>query len=178
MAVTSLVRPAQSAPVRLCAFDAELHADSVSSWIRSDYEAFFLAPRTRPPITPERIREWSGPGRMQAVLVESGSFAPVAYGELNVMENAAAEFWLGHLIVDPARRGDGYGTRLTRMLLHHAFVRLAAKRVSLVVFYENYAAISAYKAAGMYADGTEQHEFPHYNRSVRLLRMAAQRLDG
>lgn len=173
MAAQPRVQAGQPTALLLAAFDPVRHADAVASWIRSDYEAYLVAPRSAPPITPTRIREWGGPGKRQFVLRERSAVGPVAYGELNALENRPDEYWLGHVLVAPGRRGEGIGTRLTRILLRHAFERLAARRVSLVVFTQNYAAIAAYKAAGMVADGMEVHEFPHYNRTVRLLRMVA-----
>src|SRR5437773_1293337 len=98
MAVSPLIRPAQVPSPRLAAFDADRHVDTVASWVRSDYEAYMLAPRSVPPISPEHIRGWGGPCRMQTVLLEPDAFEPVAYGELNALETAANEFWLGHLI--------------------------------------------------------------------------------
>src|SRR5262245_6191399 len=177
IAVMPLVQPALEAPLRLAPFARERHARDIVSWVRTPLEAFQLAPKSPPPLTIERVAEWAGPGRAQFVLTDLADNRPLAYGELNTMENSRADYWLGHLIVDPARRGEGLGTRLTRMLLHRAFMRLHARRVCLVVFYENFAAISAYRTAGLYADGWEDQQFPAYGRSARLLRMVATSYD-
>lgn len=157
--------------VRLDPFDPR-HAALVASWVRDAREAFQLAPRTPPPMTAERIAQWGcEPGHMALQLVEVGRDAPVAYGEVNLLNPEQGEYWLGHLLVDPARRGERLGFELTRQLVHRAFARLAARRVSLVVFPDNERAISVYKAAGFFPDGFELHEFPAYGLQERLLRM-------
>lgn len=177
MAAEPIQRIAPPRPMQLGAFQAESHARIVASWVRDEEEATRLAPRSAPPFSEDTIRNWAGPGRMQTVLFPEGWRSIVAYGELNTMETAPGEYWLGHMIVDPQERGRGFGKRLARLLLEHAFSRLSARRVSLVVFYENLAAIAAYRAAGLFPDGTESHEFPRLGRTVRLLRMATTRLD-
>lgn len=165
-------------PVRLDAFDPA-QVDRVLSWVGGDFEAFRLAPRTPKPLTCESILSWRGvSGSLALQLVIVGESAPVAYGEVNRLNDRGDEYWLGHLIVDPARRGEGFGYELTRLLLHRAFARLGARRVSLVVFPDNERAISVYKAAGMYCEGYELHTFDvHGGISERLLRMAVSRDD-
>jgi len=146
------------------------HARIVADWVVRAGDAYRLAPGTAPPISAEKVLAWARDGR--AFILADTRGAPIAYGELNQLNSARSEYWLGHLIVDPALRGMGYGTLLVRQLLRHAFDRLSATRVSLVVFADNEAAVKCYKAAGMYPDGFEQHAFPAYGTSMRLLRMA------
>lgn len=172
MAANPLERPVAFFPLRLEPF-AEAHADVVASWVRTPREAYLLAPRTAPPIDAAKVRGWCGAGQGQLVLCESGRTDIVAYGELNELHANRGEFWLGHLIVDPRRRGEGLGYELTRQLLMRAFFRFRARRVSLVVFAENHPAVECYKRAGMYPDGYELHELPAYGGPARLLRMAA-----
>lgn len=145
---------------------------TVAGWVRNATDAYHLAPRTWPPITEQRVREWGGYGCEQLVLIDSCGSRPVAYGELNLLSSRKAEYWLGHLIVDPDRRGMGLGRELTSLLLKRAFEQKRAKRVSLVVFSDNRAAVECYKASGMQVDGWEMHDLPPYGRRERLLRMA------
>lgn len=110
------------------------------------------------------------------MLMDGRGTKPVAYGELNVMASRRKEYWLGHLIVDPRKRGGGLGVRLTRLLLERAFLRYVARRVSLVVFPENETAIRCYTKAGLHAEGFETHHFPKPRRSEQLLLMATRHL--
>jgi RimJ/RimL family protein N-acetyltransferase len=146
-------------------------AERIVSWVGGAQEAYWLAPRTAPPLTVEKVRSWAHPLHEPLVLVD-GEAAPLGYGELNVLAGGDRVWWLGHLIIDPAHRGRGLGTELTRRLLLRAFQQRGASRVTLVVFAENTAAIASYRRAGLRFDGYESHKFPAYGRCERLMRMA------
>ncbi|QOJ15825.1 MAG: GNAT family N-acetyltransferase [Planctomycetia bacterium] len=156
--------------LRLRSFETP-DAGVVAGWARTASEGYWLAPRTSPPLTAEKVCDWGRGGRQQWVLCERGSAGVLlAYGELNLLNAARRSFWLGHIVVDPQRRGYGLGTEITRRLLERAFVHCAASSVTLVVFPTNRSAVRAYQAAGMRADGFEDHEFEAYGRTERLAR--------
>lgn len=156
---------------RLVPFEPQ-YAERVIGWVRDAREAYWFAPRTAPPLTAAEILAWQVPGHSAHLLLAQGG-EPVGYGEVNRLGPGPGRYWLGHLIVDPAWRGQGYGRELSLLLLRHAFSQLRARRVTLVVFPENRAAIASYRAAGMREDGYETHEFPAYGRRACLLRMVA-----
>lgn len=158
--------------VRLEPFDPRL-ADRVVEWVRTPLDAYWLAPQTPPPLTVEKIVGWFGEGRRPFQLVDAATNALLGYGELNELSLKPGEFWLGHLIVDPGRRGCGVGRELVRRLLGRAFSRMGATRVTLVVFPENAPAIACYRSAGMIEDGYEVHHFAAYGTTAALLRMTA-----
>lgn len=172
MAANPRVHKSASPVCRLEPFNPR-YADLVLSWIASPEEAYWIAPRTAPPLTVEEVLQWQAPGHQPFLLYKSGHAEPIGYGELNLLSSLGRRYWLGHLIVDPAHRGRGHGKQLTRLLLRRAFTRHAANEVSLVVFPENRPALLCYEAAGMRPDGYETHELASYNRRVRLLRMIA-----
>ena len=145
------------------------------SWIRDAREAYWVAPRTPPPLTACEVLHWGVAGHCPLLLYELGETTPVGYGEVNELTSGMNRYWLGHLIVDPTQRGRGLGLQLTRLLLAEAFGRFHASDVTLVVFPENTVAIECYRAAGMRDNGYETHHFPAYQRRVRLLRMVAWR---
>jgi RimJ/RimL family protein N-acetyltransferase len=174
MAAELVAKPNRARELHLTAFDPQ-YAGRVVSWVRGLRETYWLAPRTKPPLTADKVRAWAGVGRHPLMLILPAEDAPLAYGELNVLNERRRTYWLGHLIVDPKRRGEGLGRCLTEMLLHRAFRLHAARRVSLVVFPENRVAVACYRAAGMHDDGSETHFFPAYRCRVRLLRLAATR---
>lgn len=170
MAIEPAANPSQPAAYRLARFQPD-HAPLIATWVADPLDAFRIAPRTRPPITAQIIREWGGAGHRQRVLLGAAG-APVAYGEINALDAGVGRYWLGHLIVDPARRGEGLGVCLTRALIDHAFTCCAAQRVVLVVLPSNTPAVRCYRAAGMLADGHEVHYFAAYGRRERLIRFA------
>ena len=55
--------------------------------------------------------------------------------------------------VDPAERGQGYGTDATRVALRYAFLELNFNRVGLDVVEHNEAGIRAYRKAGFVDEG-------------------------
>lgn len=171
MAVTPMLSDTCTARLRLEAFDPA-HADLVVSWILDEHEAYWLAPKTPPPLTADHVRRWKQPGHEPLQLVDDDAAPPIAYGELNVLNADDDRYWLGHLIVNPAQRRRGVGRALTELLLSRAFCRHGARRVCLVVFPENRPAIASYHSAGMYEDGHEEHHLAAYGRRVTLLRMA------
>jgi RimJ/RimL family protein N-acetyltransferase len=172
MAAEPILKASLTRTLRLRAFDP-VYAERVLSWVRDAREAYWLAPRTEPPLTADKVRAWVGPGRNPLMLVSPGQPEPLAYGELNLLNEKRRQYWLGHLIVDRQQRGCGLGRRLTELLLHRAFRFHAARRVSLVVFPENKRAVACYQAAGMHKDGFETHYFLPYRCRERLLRLVA-----
>jgi RimJ/RimL family protein N-acetyltransferase len=150
-------------------------AAQVASWATDPQEAYWLAPKTPPPVTADSVLRWRTVGHEPFALLPPGATLPAAYGELNRLGDLRRQYWIGHVIVDPARRGRGHGVRLTRLLLQEAFEQRGAERVTLVVFPENQAALACYRAAGFHDDGEEWHEFAAYGVRVRLLRLARRR---
>lgn len=147
------------------------HAPLVALWLSRPRDALWAAPRTPPPITADKVRAWGAPQMEQWVLRVPDESQPVGYGELNVLRQDRGEYWIGHLVVDPQRRGRGYGRRLTELLLERAARQHQARRVSLVVFPDNLRAMACYQAAGMRFECRETQYFPPYRRYVHLIRM-------
>ncbi|MEW6249512.1 MAG: GNAT family N-acetyltransferase [Planctomycetota bacterium] len=174
MAVHPSRHVANASACRLAPFDPRW-AEHVVAWVRTPLEAYWLAPKTPPPLTAERLVSWRGADQQPFMLLAPGSPGPVAYGELNRLSGTRREYWLGHLIVDPNQRGRGLGVQLTRLLLAEAFDHRGARRVTLVVFPENQVALRCYRAAGMCEDGCEWHYFPAYDRRESLVRLTATR---
>jgi RimJ/RimL family protein N-acetyltransferase len=134
----------------------------IQSWVRS----------------PEAMVQWSGPWnftfpldedqlarffltealdgglrRMQFVATEGESQVPVGqigFGRIWSRTDAAH---LGPVIVDPALRGRGIGSRMVREALKFGFDQLRLHRIELVVFDFNSAAIACYERAGFRTEG-------------------------
>lgn len=147
------------------------HAALVASWVRDAREAFWVAPRSRPPLTAAVVESWRSARGDRFLLYAASGDSPLGYGEVNALDSRRGSFWLGHLLVDPQHRGRGYGVALVRLLSEAAFTRRAARELSLVVFPENTAAIACYRRAGFRDDGCEVQEFAAYQKRVMLLRM-------
>lgn len=172
MAVEPTTGPTAARLLRLRPFESR-DAERIVTWVCDAREAYWLAPRTAPPLSAAAVRDWSGPGRHQRMLVDPARPEPLGYGEVNLLNKWRREYWLGHLIIAPQLRGQGLGRRLASLLLQEAFERHGARRVSLVVFPENRAAVGCYRAVGMREEGFETHYFPPYCRWEQLLRLVA-----
>lgn len=155
--------------LRLSPFESRF-AEVVAEWAADPQDAFLVAPHTPPPITAQRVLEWSGAARHPCLLMDHQ--APRAYGELNLLNPGTRRWWLGHLLVDPQQRGRGLGRRLVEQLLRKAFREEAARCVTLVVYPDNHRAIRSYRSAGLREDGYERHDFTPYRMQVQMLRMA------
>jgi ribosomal protein S18 acetylase RimI-like enzyme len=165
---------------RNCEIDADgLHlapfkpgyAAVVVGWVRTEDELRRLAPSTPPPLTAEKVSRWRKVGGEALVAFENRDSCPVAYGELNSMRYESGHLWLGHVIVDPARRGRGIGRRFVASLLNEAFFERAARKVSLIVFPDNAAAVRCYESIGFCRAGEEHHRFAAGGPLQRLLRL-------
>ena len=156
--------------LELRAFRRE-HAPIVASWVQTERDLLWLAPGTRPPLTPRKILAWRSELNSPQVLFAKPDRSPCGYGELNRMRSDPTRYWLGHVIVAPSHRGQGVGQRLVEMLLVQAFNVRKGKSVSLVVFPENQAATACYGRCGFTVTREEHHQFRRTGGRHRMLRM-------
>ena len=141
-------------------------ADTVASWIGDEY-AFrqWCADRyDRYPVTGDDIRA------KYALSAGTGRFFPVTACDgrgiaghmiLRYTDEEKTSVRFGFVIVDPARRGQGYGRAMLRLALREAFGPLKAKTVTLGVFENNPAAYRCYLAAGFRDCPAEEPEVYH-----------------
>ena len=141
----------------LTPFDALL-APMVAGWAREGRDLFWLAPRTPPPLTPSKVVGWVTPEGRPMLFWQHRNPEPLGYLELNPMPSDYGHYWLGHCVVDPARRGNGSGRCMIHLSLELAFHVRRASRVSLVVFPDNVAAIRCYRRVGL-IDAGDQYKF-------------------
>ncbi len=145
-------------------------APTVASWVHSERDLLWLAPRTPPPLTAQKILAWGSQRNTMFLLHLRDDPHPRAYGEINRMKRKPYQLWFGHLIVDPQMRRRGIGARFVAMLLHEAFDSQNAAAVSLVVFPDNQPAIRCYLSQGFTATREELLHLPQ-GRKHRMLRM-------
>lgn len=164
-------------PWRLWPF-APHHAPAIATWVSTDAQLRWLAPTTVPPLTAEKVTAWKRPHGWAYVLSTEAGADPLGYGELNPMKNDPRHYWLGHVVVNPARRRCGLGVWLVKSLLHQAYTSLGAVRVSLIVFPANEAALRCYRRAGLVEIGEEYHQFGKEGPHHRLIRFESHSSDG
>jgi RimJ/RimL family protein N-acetyltransferase len=151
------------------------YARLVAGWVRSDDELFALAPRTLPPLTPRKVLAWKREHGYPMLYRNEGETEPCGYVELNLLPYGQAQWWVGHCLVAPGRRGTGIGLRMVDSLLDEAFRRQAAQMVSLVVFPQNFGAIRCYRRAGFSERGEVFRHFTTRSGPHRMLYMSLDR---
>lgn len=164
----------KTSPYRLCPFEAT-SAAIVADWVVEDQDLLWLAPSTVPPLTAVKVATWRKVMGQAFCLMDIERSEPIGYGELNPMRRDRSHYWLGHVLIDPARRGQHLGLRMTRALLAYGFHELNARKISLIVFPGNLAAVACYRRAGFSDVGEECHSFARFDPPLRLLRMAVSR---
>lgn len=164
-------QPTSSGPFRLVRFDPQF-APRVAAWVSSPGELFHLTPTTPPPLTAEKVLAWCRPTDHPFMLMPRGSDCPCGYAELNPMRWHPDQFWIGHVILDPATRGQGVGTQFMELLADMGFETLGAQRLLLIVFPDNEPAIACYRRTGFELCGQEHHRFGPHRRRYRMLRFA------
>jgi ribosomal protein S18 acetylase RimI-like enzyme len=134
-------------------YTAEYSA-AVRSWINSA-ETFFALCRNREFPPPEDIVDsWQRAGIASYILLADRK--PAAYGELwDRPQKMAVE--IAHLLVDPARRGIGLGTKMLTLLYERAAGRKAVSQVLLNLYVVDEDILSCYLRAGFEILGTSEH---------------------
>ncbi len=72
---------------------------------------------------------------------------PLGHFAISINHNKNSGY-MKFIIVDSAKRGNGYGREMMKMAVHYAFTSLNLETVRLAVFDVNEAAVRAYRAAG------------------------------
>jgi RimJ/RimL family protein N-acetyltransferase len=173
------------------------HAAVIGGWVSTGEVLVWLGASDWWPLTPEKVVGWKRPGGAAFVYeraagasgrshesvwtidpfhssssaAQRGHTELLAYGELNPMRGEADHFWLGHVIVNPRCRGRGIGAEFVRRIVRHGVECLGVRRVSLIVFPENAAAMACYRAAGFSKSGEEFHSSATSGDALRLIRM-------
>ena len=76
----------------------------------------------------------------------------------------------GFVIVDPAKRGHGYGSKMLRLGLKYVFEIYGADEVSLGVFDNNMSAYNCYKSVGFRENGLRE-SYEHDGKDWTVIEM-------
>lgn len=158
----------------LVPFEAH-YSGLVAGWVRSDDELFLLSPRTPGPLTPAKVIGWKQAGGDQLLYCIADDAEPWGYVELNPIPGRTGQWWVGHCLVAPYRRGKGIGLRMVRLVLDLAFDSRGATAVSLVVFPHNFGAVRCYRVAGFAERREVYREFATRPGRHRMLYMSIDR---
>lgn len=155
-----------------------LHAATVAAWVADEQELFLLAPGTAWPLTPAKVFGWVKPQGRAFLLFEDRRDVPCGYAELNPLRNSPDQLWIGHVVLDPRLRGRGIGRRLTQLLIEAGLADPRIDRLVMVVFPDNHAAVSCYRATGFRVTRRERHRFGPRPGDHAMLRLEITRAEA
>ncbi len=127
-------------------------ARTIATWIRSGPEAvLFAGPEFSWPVSPQLLL--GAPERRLSVYVLTDPAGrPVATGSLRPREDGRVAH-IGRVLVDPGRRGEGWGRRLMEALLERAWADPGVELATLRVFVHNRPAGALYEKLGFRSSG-------------------------
>ena len=138
------------------------YAGQVQSWIDTPETYLDLARSSDFPPPPDIVDAWQREGVTSYLLFSHNH--PVAYAELweRPVELAVE---VCHLLVDPLRRGKGYGAKMLHLLYDRARRRRGIAIVTINLFGQNETALGCFLNAGFEVAGTSK-----YAEGLRLVR--------
>lgn len=137
----------------------------LESWIDNErIHALWCANLLPYPITPNSFQDfleansakWGD--RAYVATLQNGD--PVGFFSCSVNSENHTEF-LKFVIIDPSKRGRGYGQEMLRLTLQHAFQVSGAEAVWLNVFYENTSARHCYEKVGFAERNIDRNAFAY-----------------
>ncbi len=135
----------------------------VRAWIDSEETYFFVCRGKDFPPPDDIVDSWQRREIVSHLLFSENK--PVAYGELwhRPLERAIE---IAHLIVDPHRRGRGFGTKMVELLYQRAATRSGVTKILANLYNDSTVALGCYLKAGFELIGTAD-----YTMGLRLIRL-------
>lgn len=138
-------------------------ASTVRSWIDSDETYHFVCRGSGFPPPEDVVDSWQRQGVNSYVLTADRQ--PVAYAELWDRANEQA-VEIAHVLVAPFRRGEGFGTRMVKLLTGKVENRADISKLLAILYTDNETALACLLGAGFELVGTT-----NYAQGLRLVRI-------
>ena len=136
----------------------------VRSWLDSE-ETYRFVCRSKDFPPPESVvKNWQRDSVSSFILFSNNK--PAAYGEL-WHKPAELAMEIAHLIVNPIKRSEGYGTKIVNLLYNRAAARTDVAKVIANLYHENPIALGCFMKAGFEISGTT-----NYTEGLRLVKLA------
>lgn len=139
------------------------YSPTVRSWIDSKETLHDVCRGKDFPPASDIVDNWQRKD-VSSYLLFSGN-KPVAYAELWSRPNEMA-VEVAHLVVDPARRSEGFGTRMMELLYEQGAARNDVAKVIINLYNENSIALGCFLKAGFELVATTT-----YTQGLRIVRM-------
>ena len=129
------------------------HVNSIVAWNQgkdADFLTQWAGRGYRYPITEEQItaRLTASPGadyKIYSVMMDESLIGTIELMEIDLTAKRAK---IGRFLLNPAKTGNGYGTKALRLFTEGVFNEMPINRLELTVFDFNKAAIRCYEKAG------------------------------
>ena len=130
------------------------YAGQVRLWIDSEETYDLVCRGIEFPPPDDIVDSWQRKGVRSFLLFSSSR--PVAYGEL-WERKAEQAMEVAHLLVDPARRRQGYATRLLELIYDRGASVRWVRKVLANLYHQSPEALGCYLKAGFELTGTSTH---------------------
>jgi len=125
----------------------------IRDWIDPDIFRIFKAPVDDEQLEMLLSKEHEGrPGELgrRAIDRDTGELVGVIHAILNPQDDL---MHIQQIVIDPRRRGQGYGQALIRCFIDYCLARFDLHRIQLFTEEDNEPAIACYRKAGFKVDG-------------------------
>lgn len=168
--------------VRLAALDAEACAEQFARWDRDMEYMRLLDSDPRRLLTARQIKaeiekEQADQQNIAFAIRTLADDQLIGFVDLDGLNWAHGDSFVGIGIGDRAYWGRGYGTDAMRVLVRYAFAELNLHRLSLNVFSYNRRAIRSYEKAGFVVEGRQRQAFRRDGQYHDLIFMGVLRED-
>lgn len=123
-------------------------APAIAALVASPADLYQVAPQESYPLTAEVVSYWLSRRDGCHVMEDEGEI--LAYGELNPDAAQRRVWWIGHVVVQARRRGQGLGRELVGALARVAAERRMARAVWISTFADNTAGLRSYQSVGFH----------------------------
>lgn len=142
----------------------EEYSSVVRSWLDSEETYYDVCKGTQFPPPEDVVYGWQRNNVVSMIMLSESK--PIAYGELWARP-AELAVELSHLLVDPVRRSEGFGTSLVEQLFQRAAQRPGVAKVLVNLYSDSEHALGCYLKSGFQLMGTTKH-LP----GLRMIRLA------
>ena len=132
----------------------------------------FRYPLTQEQLSAYRLKDEEDPNAWIFMAVDEKGI-PVGHVLMRDVDYETETVHLAFIVVDPKRRGFGYGKDTVRQALRFAFEILRVKKVTLRVFEKNLSARYCYKRVGFEETGRQENAYQYGDESWTIIEMAA-----
>jgi RimJ/RimL family protein N-acetyltransferase len=123
------------------------HYVELATWISNAHECLrWAGPKLSYPFSAAQLTQQLETDLFEPFVLTNEQGTLLGFGQLIARD--AGTMHLGRIIVAPARRKEGLGKRLCRLLVDQARTQHHATRMTLRVYPDNHAAVATYQALG------------------------------